>query len=91
MANNHIAMNSLAKLFLALLAAGTAGVALLTLSGLIPADFGFASLAALGLVAFAIFDYSRPVRSLQVLAPVLRPCLPSESTSPIACSARRAA
>ena len=84
-------MKSFTRLPSALVAAGTAGVALLTLSGLIPADFGFASLAALGLVAFAIFDYSRPVRSLYVLAPVLRPCLPSESSSPVACSARRAA
>lgn len=84
-------MKSFTRLSSALLATGTAGVALLTLSGLIPADFGFASLAALGLVAFAIYDYSRPARSLQVMAPVLRPCLPCESSSPVVCTSRRAA
>lgn len=60
----------------ALVAAGSAGVALLTLSGLVPAELGFAGLTVLGLTGFALFDYARPMRSLQPLAPVLRPALP---------------
>jgi multisubunit Na+/H+ antiporter MnhB subunit len=65
----------------ALLATGTAGVALLTLGGLVPADLGFSGLAVLGVVTIALFDYARPVKSLRPLAPVLRPALPA--TAPV--------
>jgi hypothetical protein len=75
----------------ALVATGSTVVALLTLSSVISADFGFASLAALGIAAFALFDYSRPAKSLNQPAQILRPMLPSESASPMTCSARRAA
>jgi len=74
-----------------LLAAGSAGVALLTLSGLFQAELGFASLAVLGLMGVAVFDYNRPQRSLTINAEVLRPALPSESTSPVAYCCERAA
>lgn len=76
----------------AFVAAGSIGVALLTLGNFIRADLGFSILATLGVSAFALFDYARPARSLRApLAPVLRPVLPCESASPIAYSARRAA
>lgn len=84
-------MKNIASLLSRSLAAGTAGVALVTFAGLIPADFGFALLATMGLGAIALLDYSRPVRSLHVLAPMLRPALPRGSNSPVAYSARRAA
>jgi hypothetical protein len=74
-----------------LVAIGSTSVALVTLVGLIPADFGFATLTVLGLTAFALFDYSRPRQSLVVGSKVLRPSLPSESTSPVAYEVRRAA
>lgn len=75
----------------ALIATGSVGLALLTVSGSIPADLGFAALTVMGIAAFALFDYARPTKSLRPLAPVLRPVLPSESASPVVCCARRAA
>ena len=70
-------MKTIHHLTSSLVAAGSAGVALLTVSGLVPAELGFAGLSVLGLSAFALFDYARPVRSLRPLAPVLRPALPA--------------
>ncbi len=61
----------------ALIAAGAPGVALLALSNRIPADLALAVLTAIGLIAFAIFDYSRPVHALKVPAQVLRPAVPA--------------
>ena len=75
----------------ALIATGSAGLAFLTISGSIPADLGFATLAAMGIIGFALFDYARPSKSLRPLAPVLRPVLPSESARPVVCCARHAA
>jgi hypothetical protein len=69
-------MKTIHHLTSALVAAGSAGLALLTISGRIPAEFGFAILTILGIAAFALFDYARPARSLDVAAPVLRPELP---------------
>lgn len=59
----------------ALIAAGAPGVALLALSNRIPADLALAALTAIGLVAFAIFDYSRNTASLKARAAVIRPPL----------------
>jgi hypothetical protein len=61
----------------ALIAAGAPGVALLALRNRIPADLALAVLTAIGLVAFAIFDYTRPVHSLKVRAEVVRPTVPA--------------
>ena len=61
----------------ALIAAGAPGVALLALSNRIPADLALAVLTAIGLVAFAIFDYTRPMRALKVPGQVLRPAVPA--------------
>jgi hypothetical protein len=69
-------MKTIHNLTSALVAAGSAGVALLTISDLVPADLGFAVLTILGIAAFALFDYARPARSLAVAAPALRPELP---------------
>lgn len=86
-----IIMKTLHSIVSLLVAAGSAGVALMTLAGFLSAELGFASLAVLGLTAFALFDYARPRRSLEVAAQVLRPSLPTESDSPVAYTARRAA
>ncbi len=80
-------MKTIHHLTSALVAAGSAGVALLTLSGHIPSDLGLASLTVAGLFGFALFDYARPVKSLRPLAPVLRPSLPLAPSTP---SVRRA-
>lgn len=69
-------MKSISHLSSVLVAAGSAGVTVLTLGAYVPADFGFATLAALGVTTIALFDYARPVKSLLPLAPVLRPTLP---------------
>ena len=61
----------------ALVAAGAPGVALLALSHRIPADLALAVLTAIGLVAFAICAYPRPVHSLKVRAEVVRPAVAS--------------
>jgi len=60
----------------ALITAGSVGVAILTLSEIIPAEIGFATLSVAGIFAFAILDYSRPTRSLVSFTPLLRPNLP---------------
>lgn len=73
-------MKTIHHLTSALIAAGSAGVALLTVSGHLPSEFGLASLTVAGLVGFALHDYGRPSKSLRVpLAPVLRPALPATS------------
>lgn len=69
-------MKTIHHLTSALVAAGSAGLALMTLSDLVPAEAGFAILSILGLAGFALFDYARPTRSLEVVAPVLRPAAP---------------
>jgi hypothetical protein len=84
-------MKTLHRFTSALVAAGSAVVALLTLGSFISAELGFASLIALGIAAFALFDYSRSTRSLAAPARILRPALPSESASPVVYSTRRAA
>jgi hypothetical protein len=85
------AMKTLHSIPAALLATGSAVVALLTLSSIIPADLGFSGLASLGIAALALFDYSRSTRSLAARPQILRPVLPSDSTSPVVYSVRRAA
>jgi hypothetical protein len=85
-------MKTIQHLTSALVAAGSAGVALLTVSGHLPSELGLASLTVAGLVGFALFDYARPVKSLRApLAPVLRPALPAVSASSVVCQDRRAA
>ncbi len=84
-------MKTIHHLTSALVAAGSAGVALLTVSGHLPSELGLASLTVAGLVGFALFDYARPVKSLRPLAPVLRPSLPAVSASSVVCRDRRAA
>jgi hypothetical protein len=74
----------------ALIAAGAPGVALLALSNRIPADLALAVLTAIGLVAFAIFDYTRPVHSLKEPAKVIRPTVAACRT-PCPVSVRHAA
>ncbi len=75
----------------ALIAAGAPGVALLTLSNRVPADLALAALTALGIVAFAIFDYSRNTASLKVCAAVvLRPTVPAVAR-PVSLITRKAA
>lgn len=66
----------------ALVAAGSAGVALLTVSGLVPAELGFAGFTVVGLAGFALSDYARPLKPLHAaVAPVLRPPLPAATRS----------
>ncbi|AOS45545.1 hypothetical protein Verru16b_02626 [Lacunisphaera limnophila] len=84
-------MKTIASILSRFVAAGTAAVALLTLTGLVPADLGIATLATLGLAAIALLDYSRPVASLTVPAQILRPTLPSAVKAPAARLTRRAA
>jgi hypothetical protein len=74
-----------------LIAAASPGVAFLALADTISASIAFGSIVGLGFAGLLIFDYARPVKSLRPLAPVLRPVLPSESTSPVVGCARRAA
>lgn len=74
-------MKTIRHLTSALVAAGSAGVALLTLSGHIPSELGLATLTVAGIFGFALFDYARPVKSLRPLAPVLRPSLPVASSA----------
>lgn len=85
-------MKTIHHLTSALVAAGSAGVAFLTLSHLISAEFGFALLAIIALTGFVLFDYARPMKSLRPPAPVLRPTLPSASPSATStdCCARAA-
>ena len=84
-------MKTLIQITSVLVAAGSTVAAFLTLSSIISADLALASLIAVGVAAFALFDYSRPTRSLTAPAQILRPVLPSESASPVAYAARRAA
>lgn len=72
-----------------LLAAGTAGVAALAFANVLSVEAALATLAAAGLVAFAVADYSRRFASLHVKAAILRPTLPVRTLAPVA--ARRAA
>lgn len=69
-------MKTIRNVLTALIAAGAPGVALLAATNLVPADTAIAALSVGGLLAFAIFDYSRRVNSLQVKAAILRPTLP---------------
>ena len=84
-------MKTLIQITSVLVAAGSTVAAFLTVSSVVSADLALASLIALGVAAFALFDYSRPAKSLTVSAQILRPVLPSESASPIAYTSRRAA
>jgi hypothetical protein len=68
-------MKTTRNILTALIAAGTPGVAVLTLTNLVPADLALAGLTAVGLFAFAIYDFSRNTASLRVRAAVLRPPL----------------
>ena len=61
----------------ALIAAGAPGMALLALTNRVPADLSLAALTTIGLFAFAIFDYSRPLAALKVPGIVLRSMLPA--------------
>jgi hypothetical protein len=69
------AMKTTRNILTALIAAGAPGVTLLALSDLVPADLALAGITALGLVAFAIYDFSRDTASLRVPAKVIRPPL----------------
>lgn len=84
-------MKTLQQITSVLVATGSTVAAFLVLSSVISADVALASLIALGVAAFALLDYSRPARSLNAPAQILRPSLPSESASPVAYSNRRAA
>lgn len=66
-------MKTTRNILAALIAAGTPGVAVLTLTDRIPADLVLAGLTALGLFAFAIDDFSRHPASLRVRAAIIRP------------------
>jgi hypothetical protein len=67
------------------IAAGTAGVALLTLSNVIAADIALALISVAGLIGFAALDYSRTTKSLQVPGRLLRPALPvATNAAPVA-------
>jgi hypothetical protein len=68
-------MKTTRNILSALIAAGTPGVALLALTDRVPADLALASITAVGLVAFAIYDFSRNTASLTVRATVIRPPL----------------
>jgi hypothetical protein len=64
------------------LAAGSAGVAAFSLANsallaALPTGVILGAGASLALVAFAIYDYSRPLRPLAAPARLLRPCLPA--------------
>lgn len=72
-------MKTTSNILSSLIAAGAPGVALLALSDRVPADLALAGLTAIGLVAFAIFDYSRPTHELKVPGGVVRPMLPAAS------------
>jgi len=89
-AATQFAMKTINSILSALIAAGAPGVALLALSDRIPADLALAVLTAIGLVAFAIFDYTRPTQGLKVRAGVVRPAVPA-CNPPCPTAARRAA
>ena len=72
------------------IAAGAPGVALLALSDLVPADLALGGITALGLVAFAIYDFSRNPASLRVRAEVIRPPLRA-ADRPVSVNVRKAA
>jgi hypothetical protein len=63
-----------------LVAAGTPGVALLVLTNL-PADVVLAGFTTVAVIAFAIFDYSRPAATLKVPGVVIRPPLRALTTT----------
>ena len=73
-------MKTIHHLSSALIAAGSAGVAVMTVTGLVPDAVGFAVLSLLGLAGFVLFDYARTPRSLRPLAPIVRPALPGGTT-----------
>jgi hypothetical protein len=73
------------------IAAGTAGVALLAISNIISADIALAIIAVSGLAGFAALDYSRNLKSLRVPGRLLRPTLPVAANVAAACTVRRAA
>ncbi|MEJ1971241.1 MAG: hypothetical protein WDM96_01550 [Lacunisphaera sp.] len=84
-------MKTARNLLSLLVAAGTAGVALLALNNLIPADVAFAIFSVGALVGFAAYDYTRTTKSLRVPGRVLRPTLPVATVASAACNVRRAA
>jgi len=73
------------------IAAGSAGVALLTLSNVIAADIALALISVAGLIGFAALDYSRTTKSLRAPGRLLRPALPVAANVVAACTVRRAA
>lgn len=75
-------MNKSNQLITLSLAAGAAGVAVFSLANsallaALPAEVILGVGASAALVGFAIYDYSRRVRSLAAPARLLRPCLPA--------------
>ena len=68
-------MKTTRNILTALIAAGIPGVALLAVTDLVSADLALASITAVGLVAFAIYDFSRNTASLTLRAAVIRPPL----------------
>jgi len=83
-------MKTTRNILTALIAAGIPGVALLAATNLVSADLALASITAVGLVAFAIYDFSRNTASLTVRAAVIRPPLHA-ADRPAAVSLRKAA
>ncbi|HWA24681.1 MAG TPA: hypothetical protein VG734_03325 [Lacunisphaera sp.] len=66
-------MKTTQNILTALIAAGTPGAAVLAVYNQLPADLILGGLTALGLVAFAIYDFSRTTASLKVSTAVIRP------------------
>ena len=84
-------METLSNIISAIIAAGAPSVAFLALTNQLAADVALGILAVAGLAAFAVFDYTRPTRSLAPRAQILRPTLPVVAKNSFAGSARRAA
>jgi len=67
-------MKTTQNILTTLIAAGTPGVAFLVLADRLPSDVVLGGLTAVGLVAFAIYDFSRNTASLKApRAAILRP------------------
>ena len=88
--------NNNSNLFASILAASTAGVAVFAFANTeftaaLRPDLLIATLAAVGVVRLAIFDYARRPLTLTAPAPVLRPSLPVAGTQDCARTACLAA
>jgi hypothetical protein len=68
-------MKTTRNILTSIIAAVVPGVALLAFSNRVSADLAFASITAISIVAFAIYDFSRNTASLTVRTAVIRPPL----------------